>query len=282
MGIEADQPSFAVLNRTVAQSTMQGRIGISQDRIAGGGREAIDLLRDIAGYAGRGGIATAVFVAASAILEGVGLALIVPLLGIVIAPAAPSGRLERAADHAFALFGVESQLGRLALLMLALGVVVAARAAVFAIRDLRVARLQIGFAETLRLRLAERLAAASWPQLMRLRHARITQLMTEAQSVGAAASFVLRSAVGATVLLVLTVLVTALAPLLMLLVLVFLAALAGLGLPLVRRAYGLATEVTRGIVSLMNTTTQFLGGLKLAIGQNLQPAFLSEFRRTTD
>ncbi|MGN6570607.1 MAG: ABC transporter ATP-binding protein [Pseudolabrys sp.] len=269
----------------MAQSAMHGRMGTSQDRITGGGRAALALLRDLVAYAGRGGGVTAAFVAGSAVLEGVGLALIVPLLGIVIspaAPAAPSGRLERAADHAFALLGVQSQMSRLALLMLALGVVVATRAAVFAIRDLRVARLQIGFAETLRLRIAHRLASASWPQLMHLRHARITQLMSEIQGVGAAASMLLRIAVGATMLVALSILVAALAPFVMVAVLAMLGALAVMLLPLVRRAYGLGTDMTRGNVSLMETTSQFLGGLKLAIGQNLQPAFLSEFRRTID
>jgi ATP-binding cassette subfamily C protein len=166
--------------------------------------------------------------------------------------------------------------------MLALGLVVATRAIVFAIRDLRVARLQIGFAEALRLRIAERLAAASWPQLMRLRHARITQLMVEAQSVGAAANMLLRIAVGAAMLVVLTILVTALAPLLMVVVLALMAVIGVVMLPLVQGAHGLGADMTRGAFSLMDTTSQFLGGLKLAIGQNLQPAFLSEFRRTID
>jgi ATP-binding cassette subfamily C protein len=260
-------------------------MGTSQDRIAGGGRQALALLRDIAFHAGRGGVVTAAFVAAGAVLEGVGLALIVPLLGIVISPAAPtapSGRFERAADQAFALLGVETQIGRLTVLLLVLGFVVATRAAVFAIRDLRVARLQIGFAESLRLRLAERLAAASWPQLMRLRYARITQLMSETQGVGGAANMLLRIAVGAAMLVVLTILVTALSPLLMLVVLILLAALGVMMLPLIRRAHGLGADMARGNFSLMDTTAQFLGGLKLAIGQNLQPAFLSEFRRTVD
>jgi len=267
------------------QSAMHGRMGTSQDRIAGGGRQALALLRDIAFHAGRGGVVTAAFVAAGAVLEGVGLALIVPLLGVVISPAAPtapSGRFERAADQAFALLGVETQIGRLTVLLLVLGFVVATRAAVFAIRDLRVARLQIGFAESLRLRLAERLAAASWPQLMRLRYARITQLMSETQGVGGAANMLLRIAVGAAMLVVLTILVTALSPLLMLVVLILLAALGVMMLPLIRRAHGLGADMARGNFSLMDTTAQFLGGLKLAIGQNLQPAFLSEFRRTVD
>jgi ATP-binding cassette subfamily C protein len=258
-------------------------MGRTQDRIAGGGRGASALLRDIVAYAGRGGIVTVAFVAAGALLEGVGLALIVPLLGVVIAPPAPSGRLEQAAAHAFAAFGIETPIGRLTALVFALGLVVATRAAVLAVRDVRVARLQVGFAETVRLRLAERLAAASWEQVMRLRYARITQLMSaEIQSIGASASILLRGAVAAAMLVVQMLLLFLLAPLLTLVVVAGLGAAASTMLPLVGRAYRLGAQVTRGNLTLIDTTSQFLGGLKLAIGQNLQPAFLREFRRTVD
>jgi ATP-binding cassette subfamily C protein len=261
---------------------MHGRMGKTRDRIAGG-REASALLRAIAGYAGRGGYITAAFVAAGAVLEAVGLALIVPLLGVVVATSAPSGRLERAAMAAFAALGVETASGRLTLLVCVFGLVVATRAAVFAVRDVRVATLQIGFAEGLRLRLAERLAAASWQQLVRLRHARVTQLMgAEIQSVGAAASILLRAAVAAAMLAAQALLLVVLAPFLIFAVFAVFAVLAVIFVPLVPRAYGVGASITRGNLSLIDTTSQFLGGLKLAIGQNLQPAFLSEFRRTLD
>jgi ATP-binding cassette subfamily C protein len=117
---------------------------------------------------------------------------------------------------------------------------------------------------------------------MRLRYARVTQLMGEMQGVGTAVNALLRIAVGAAMLVVLGVLVTALAPVLMIVVIAVLAVLAVLMVPLVRRAYGLGVEMGRGNFALMDTTTQFLGGLKLAIGQNLQPAFLAEFRRTLE
>jgi hypothetical protein len=38
--------------------------------------------------------------------------------------------------------------------------------------------------------------------------------------------------------------------------------------------------VTEADLSLMNSTTQFLGGLKLAISQNLQEGFVVEFEKT--
>jgi ATP-binding cassette subfamily C protein len=47
-------------------------------------------------------------------------------------------------------------------------------------------------------------------------------------------------------------------------------------LPMIRRARDLGSFVTETDISLMDSTTQFLGGLKLAISQNLQAGFVGE------
>lgn len=262
---------------------MHGRMGRAQDRIAGAWGETSALVRDIAAFAGRGGVVTLGLVAAGAMLEGVGLALIVPLIGIVVTSPAPSGRLERMAAAVFSALGIETAPGRLALLIAALGLVVAARAAIGAARDVRVAKLQIGYSESLRLRLARRLAAADWQQLLHLRYARITQMMgAEIQSIGAATGLLLRAVVAGAILAAQAVLLLLLAPGLTLAGLAVLGGATAILVPLVRRAYDVGVSVTRGNLSLIDTTSQFLGGLKLAIGQNLQPAFLSEFHRTLD
>jgi len=277
------QPSIAVISDWVPISYMHGRMGTSGKRIVGesGLIAARGMVRGLVGYAGRGGILTAALVAGGAVLEGVGLALLVPLIAVVVAAGAPSGRLERAAAAAFARFGADTPIARLALLLAALGLVVALRAAVIAARDVRVAALQIGFAETLRLRLAGRLAAASWDQLTRLRHARVTQLMSaEIQSVGMAASILLRGAVAVAMLAAQAILLTVLAPLLAPAIVVVLGLAALLFVPLLGGAYAIGDRVTGGNLSLIDTTAQFLGGLKLAISQNLQSGFLAEFGRS--
>jgi ABC-type multidrug transport system fused ATPase/permease subunit len=52
-------------------------------------------------------------------------------------------------------------------------------------------------------------------------------------------------------------------------------------LPVMRRARDLGSFATDADLSLMNSTTQFLGGLKLAISQNLQARFVVEFEKTS-
>jgi hypothetical protein len=62
---------------------------------------ARSFLGDVASYAGSKGLVAAIFVLLSALLEGIGLAFLVPLLGIVIGSAVTQGRLQRAVDALF-------------------------------------------------------------------------------------------------------------------------------------------------------------------------------------
>ena len=82
------------------------------------------------------------------------------------------------------------------------GLLMLLRSVVMAGRDVAVASLQIEFACAMRLRLAERLAATRWEHIVRLRHARVTQLMGDIQFLAAgtqsalkalSAAFILRS-----------------------------------------------------------------------------------------
>lgn len=108
-------------------------------------------LRDFAAYAGRKGIVAAVFVALSAILEGLGLVLMVPLLGIVFGTGAVGRQLQYRADALFHLVRADSALGRLTLLLVIFGCLMVARAIVLSIRGVMLAELQISFVEEQRL-----------------------------------------------------------------------------------------------------------------------------------
>jgi len=239
------------------------------------------LAGEVAGYAGRRGIFAAAFVALGALLEGVSLALLVPLLGTVTGSSAAFGRLENVATAGFRLFGIASPLGRLTLLLVFFGAVIVLRALVLYTRDATVADLQAGFVESLRLRIAALLASAPWERLARLRHARVTHVMSgDIQRAGMAAHLLLQNMVAAAMLLAQGILILLLAPILALLALGVLIAGALVVVPVIRRAHGLGTTVTGANLSLLHSTAQFLDALKLAVSQNLQEGFLVEFRQT--
>jgi len=238
-------------------------------------------LRDFAAFAGRKGVVAAIFIALGALLEGLSLILLVPLLGIVIGSGLPFGRLARAVAAVFDLFAVERPLGQLTLLLALFGALMIVRAVVLYIRDVTVAELQTEFVEGQRLRIAECLAAAQWDQVVRLRHARVTQLMSgDIQSIGSASFILLRCTVAAAMLLAQCGLVFLLAPFLACLALGFFAVSAIVLVPVIRRAHVFGAIVVDTNLSLLNSTAQFLGGLKLAISQNLQSSFVAEFRQS--
>jgi ATP-binding cassette, subfamily C, bacterial len=238
-------------------------------------------LHDFASFAGRGGIIAVILVGSGAVLEALSLAVIVPLLSIAIGSDVSSGRMGRTVTAAFSIFGVEHPAGRLALLLGVFGLLIIVRAFILLLRDVRVAELQAGFVEAQRLRIAEYLVAAQWDQIVRLQHARVTHLMSgEIQRIGDMTQLLLRSAVLSAMLLAQFVLVLILAPLFASFALIFLIIGILVFLPFVRRAHALGGLMTNANLSLLDSTAQFLGGLKLAMSQNLQNRFIGEFRQS--
>jgi ATP-binding cassette subfamily C protein len=154
------------------------------------------------------------------------------------------------------------------------GVLIILRAVVVSFRDVTVAALQTGFVEAPRLRIAQCLIGAQWDQVVRLRHPRITHLMSgDIARIGAMTQLFLQFAVSCVMLFAQCALVLLLAPVFAALALGMLTIGAVVFLPFVRRAHELGRVVTEANLSLLDSTAQFLGGLKLAMSQNLQSRF---------
>lgn len=238
-------------------------------------------LRDFVSYAGGKAVSAGILIAVGAVLEALGLVLIIPLISLAIGSDFPSGRIGKLADAALRFVGVETRFGRLALMLGAFAVLLIVRAVILSIRDVKVVALQTGFVEALRLRIAQCLVNARWDQVVRLRHARITHLMSgDIQRIGAMAQFFLQFIVSGAMLGAQCVLVLAVAPAFAAVALALLLFGAIAFLPVIRRAHAMGAITTNANLSLLDSTTQFLGGLKLAISQNLQGRFIDEFRQS--
>jgi len=191
------------------------------------------------------------------------------------------GWLDRVAAALFRGAGVEAPVGKLAVLLGIFGLLMIARGAIVTLRDRTVTELQTGFVEAQRLRIAEALAAAPWDQVVGLRHARITHLMSgDIQRIGAAANLLLRMAVSVVMLIAQCALVFVLAPYLAAIALALVALTGCVFVTTIGGAHRTGVVVTQANLSLLNSTTQFLGGLKLAKSQNLEQGFIAEFRQT--
>ncbi|MBS7538149.1 ATP-binding cassette domain-containing protein [Ancylobacter lacus] len=238
-------------------------------------RAAGPLVRAFRDHAGRTGIAAAALVAAGAVLESAGLLLLVPILGIVTAPAAAAPGVVESGLRAVGLLTPTARL--LALLAVFAGVMVL-RALVLHAREMALARLQTGFIEAQRNRVMRALAAAPWERVASLRHARVMNIMSaEMQRVGVSVHFLLQAGVAAAMLAIQIATAFWLAP--------ALAAAAGAALLLgggvlllaQGRPHGFGTETVQFSQSLMSSAGAFLGGLKTAAAQDAQGFFADEF-----
>lgn len=233
---------------------------------------------DFAHYAGRQGLSTVLLVTLGALVESIGLVLLIPLLGVIIAPNVAQGTLGRMATFLFRAAGVDSTLGRLGLLLTIFAGLMIVRAVIIFRRDVALTTLQVGFLERQRTDIIALMAAAPWQTISRLRHARVTHVMSgDMQRVGSATYFFLQSGTALIMLVGQAVLALLLSPVLTLFTVVMLALSAVIFLPLLRRSRDLGVYLTGANLTLLDTTTQFLGGLKLALSQNLQRSFVAEF-----
>lgn len=246
--------------------------------LVGGAR---DLLADFSHVSGEKGVIALGYVLGTALLEAFSFSLLLPLLGLVFGDGRQSEHLGRVATALFALMAGVTPFKRLVFLLLIFTLLISLRAVLAGVRDLSVVALQVRFTDALRLRLAQKLAAARWDHIARLRHARITQLMgADIQRLAIGIELLLRSAAALFVLAAQCILALVFAPVLataMLLLLALALLLLGGAMTRTRQLGGFALETN---LLLLDNTSQFLGGLKLAVSQNLEDSFVRETRET--
>jgi ABC-type multidrug transport system fused ATPase/permease subunit len=234
---------------------------------------------DFAAFAGLRGVMAAGLAVLAAIFEGFGLLLLVPLLSIVTASESGGGWTHRWLAQAFAIGGAQTRTARLGLLLGLFAVLVVMRAIIVARRNITLAQIQARFIEAVRARLAGRLAAAPWPVVSRLQHARVTHVMSgDIARVGAATHYMIEFSASIVIIGAQIIIAFALAPLLTSVALILIGIGASVGFAMLRRAHNFGTKVSRMGIALMHETAQFLGGLKLAAGQNRQANFVAEFQ----
>ncbi|WP_343808810.1 ABC transporter ATP-binding protein [Alteraurantiacibacter aestuarii] len=236
------------------------------------------LASGIMGYAGRYAWFAALLMLGAAVLDGVGLILLVPILGVIV-----SGPLDNIAGDALGWLGVTSSDGQLLVLLAIFVIAAVTRAQVMHMRDVTIGKIQLGFAKAERIEVVNRLAHSGWSTLVTISHARVHSLITNdvSRSVAAAQSLI-RIVVAALMVAVNLVIAVSLAPDLVLLLLVFLA-LGGLFLWITQKnTFELGSEVRGSAKDMMNSTQNLLSGLKTALAQEAQGWFISEFKRVQE
>lgn len=248
-----------------------GRAVARMPLVAEGGALVGDFLRF-----GRGRLAwTIALMIVGGVLEGVGLALLIPIFSL-LAPQA-GGRWQQAVVDALAALGLATRMEQLAAVLIAFCLLVALRAVVLTTRDRHVSDLSLGFVDHRRLMVVTDLANARWSALARLRHARIAHILSsEITRLALACSILLHATMSGIMLAVQAILLIVLSPAIAALMVVL--ALMGLLLlvPLSRRAADIGKSSSRFAFRIAGEAAQFLGGLKLAVAHDMTDAFVAQ------
>jgi len=238
-------------------------------------REVLGLAKDLIAFGGRRTAFAILLMIGAGLLESISLAFLVPLFAILTSPN-DSGFVARMFE--LALPAGSSTTTKLALVLIMFVLVMLLRTFVVTLRDRRIGLLQMDFSESLQVRLFEDLASARWQDIEGLKHARITQALGAGMGrVTSAAQLILQLAVSGAMLIAQWFMTLLIAPPVALIFVLI--AVVG-AFPLVRALGGssaLGRQMTGGNLSLVHTTSQLLGGLKLSFAQNMQPAFVDEY-----
>jgi hypothetical protein len=140
-------------------------------------RAGLEFFRDFARFAGWKGARCALLIVLGALFENVGLVMLIPFLALTMDVGAAGARVEVVATAIFRGLHAETRVTRLIVLLAILASLLVLRAIVISARARLTGELRIGFVEKHRRNILHRLAATSWERVLKLRHARVTQVM---------------------------------------------------------------------------------------------------------
>jgi len=207
-----------------------------------------------------------------AAVEGAGLLLLVPILGVL------TGQGHARVYRLAARWGVTDQAHLVGWLMGGFMVMMLVRGVVLYARDISLQSLQARFIDDQRLRVLRALAVAPWREIAALDHSRMTTLIgIDVMRIGVTAQQLIQMSVAIITSLVALAVVAALAPVLALVAAIVMA-IGGLAIVLNQtRNHRTGEQAMRAGQNMMSNASSFLGGLKIAAAQQMRDRFVGEF-----
>ena len=238
------------------------------------------LLADLARHTRWRGAQALALAIGVAVLESLALVLLVPILALSIGAAAGSGLATQLLQSAFASLHLTEPRAQLVFLLLIFATLFVGRLAFSTRRDVLLTEINIGFVDSRRLAVVEKMAQAPWEIASRWKQAEAAQILAgEAQRLTQTVRLLQHIIVAAVMLVGQCLAALLVAPVLALLCFV-LVGLVAAGLRVtVTRARELGETQARTNLSTMQVLLQFFGGLKLAISQDLQQAYVDELKQ---
>ena len=250
-------------------------MGANADRLKGGKEAAKAYLRSLYAVGTWRLLGIGTLVVGGAVVEGFGILLLIPLLGIVFTGGAGLPDWAREVLARTEVGAPELQLLVLVLLFATLALV---RAVVLWRRDIELIRLSVELVDGWRARVVTVLARARWPQVAALRRSNIEFALTgDVGRLATGSDQLLRGLAAAVQLSVQLALALYLSPILAGLAAVLLLAAAPLLLPLIRAAHDHGTDLTDGGGKRHGRFSDFLAGMKLAKAHNMEQHYADDY-----
>ncbi|MDH3740904.1 MAG: ABC transporter ATP-binding protein/permease [Hyphomicrobiales bacterium] len=243
--------------------------------------QSSEFSRSFFAYAGRRAPAVIGLVLAAAVLEGVGILLLVPFLELLTGP--PLSDATRAASWVLQSLGLATPRAQLVAGLGAFFVLLVLRGVVMRARDVRLASLSLGFVDHWRNQVFRALAGATWPALTALRHTEVEHTITnDVSRIAEGTDRLMRGSVALALVVIQLVVAFMLSPVL---TSVVLAAMAVLTLPftkLMRKAHLLGSRLTVAGREIHAVLGDFLTGLKLAKSHGSEAGYIERFDAKTE
>lgn len=238
----------------------------------------LHFLKDVAGFGGRKSILAVFLAILAALTEGVGIFMLIPILDAFSNTGKVTSGVSGVVIDALARFAGMAGVDPLPLALFVFAFAIVARAMIVGARKIVVTQLQIDYFRGKQLDLTRSLAYAPWQNIVGMRHARVTQLLShDLNRVGMVAIGLISLIVAGLTMAILFGLALVLAPGIAMIAV-------GMGLvtglisrPLVKQARTLGASVTATNLKLLNDVGQFLAALKMCVSQNLQDKFVASF-----
>ena len=226
-------------------------------------------------FGGREAVTSLVLIILGGLVEGIGLAFLIPVLALLTGQ---GGKTTRLVEGVFGRFGSHTALSKPAILIGLFVLLLVIRGLIILARDRSLNRLQIRYSEAIRLRVITAIGAADWQHIAALRHARITQAVgIDVPRMGLVAQYLLLGASALATLLVQAALALLIAPLFAMAAMTLFALGGALMTPLLRRAGRSGSLLSERYMEMFNAIGQLLGGAKLAVAQNMRSAFVGQY-----
>ncbi len=232
--------------------------------------------RSFYAFAGSRSVVAGGLVLAAAVLEGIGILSLVPLLELVL-NSPQSGFASTAIEtmQSIGLGSTHEQLIAATTLFLALFVL---RGLAIWNRDVRLRALSIGFVNYWRSRLFHALAGASWSAVAAQRHTDIEHaIINDVTRMAQGTDYILRAGASLAILVTQLIIALALSPVLTALVLIFVTLVSLTLMPLIKKARKLGERLTHAGRDVHSVLGQFLSGLKLAKTHGAEQRHVARF-----